>query len=277
MKTQPLIKWTGSKRPIADKIVSYFPKEIKNYYEPFLGGGSVFFELLRSGIKVEKFVLSDKNESLTQILNLVKNNPSLLISDYEIKWNVLNSLTEGDDRNAFYYAVRDRYNKDKSPLDFYFLTRTCYNGTIRYNQKGEFNTSFHFGRPGMEPKKVGEIIKFYHELMRDRDISFNSCSFENVSPSSIDDVVYIDPPYSNSNSLYFGSINYETFFQWIKDLPCSWFLNFNGVNKTDNETERDFQYDDKVILKSGKSSFSRMKGQQVNVGEYFYYKKGREF
>lgn len=75
----PLIKWTGSKRPIAAKITSYFPKEIETYYEPFVGGGSVFFQLLKDNANVKKFKLSDKNDSLINILTTVKDKPQELI------------------------------------------------------------------------------------------------------------------------------------------------------------------------------------------------------
>ena len=71
----PLIKWTGSKLPIAAKIISYFPKEIETYYEPFVGGGSVFFRLLKDGSNIKKFRISDKNDSLIKILSIVKDNP----------------------------------------------------------------------------------------------------------------------------------------------------------------------------------------------------------
>lgn len=85
----PLIKWTGSKRPIAAKITSYFPKEIETYYEPFVGGGSVFFQLLKDNANVKKFKLSDKNDSLINILTTVKDKPQELILSYNDKWEKL--------------------------------------------------------------------------------------------------------------------------------------------------------------------------------------------
>lgn len=81
------------------------------------------------------------------------------------------------------FIQKGRSNKEfKKHLIFYFLTRTCYNGTIRYNGKGEFNTSHHFGRTGMLPKKVEEVISYSSELMRGKDIDFACSSFENISP-----------------------------------------------------------------------------------------------
>ena len=63
---QPVIKWTGSKRSQAGQIISLMPKEIDTYYEPFVGGGSVFAKLIEAceegKIKVNRFVLSDTNK-----------------------------------------------------------------------------------------------------------------------------------------------------------------------------------------------------------------------
>ncbi len=263
----PLIKWTGSKRPIASKIISYFPKNIETYYEPFLGGGSVFFRLLKDGGNVKKFKLSDKNNSLIDILITVKDNPKELITSYNDKWCKLKK-----DPN-FFYTEREIYNKTKDPFIFYFLTRTCYNGTIRYNAKGDFNTSHHFGRAGMHPKKIEEIVMYYSGLMQGKDIDFSSNSFENILPSNNKDVVYLDPPYTNTKALYFGNISLDALLTWIGNLPCSWFMNINGINSKDNEEIINVSYTGKEILYSGNSSFSRMKGQKVDVGEYFYYKK----
>lgn len=262
----PLIKWTGSKRYIAAEIISHFPKNVSNYYEPFLGGGSVFFRLLNSDIKIKTFNLSDKNESLIEIYKIVKDNPNQLILSYKDKWNSLQK-----DPNYF-YIERDYYNKTKDPLSFYFLTRTCYNGTIRYNKNGEFNTSHHFGRPGMFPEKVKDIILYYYELMKGKDIQFECKSFETVNPENKEDIVYLDPPYTNTKTLYFGNISLETLISWVDALNCSWFMNINGVNSNDNEETINIQYTEKKAISSGNSSFSRMKGKNVDVAEYFYYK-----
>lgn len=266
MKT-PLIKWTGSKRPIAKKIISFFPREMDCYYEPFLGGGSVFFELLRTNdIAVKKFRLSDKNESLINICKIVKDDSQELINSYRDKWERL----QKDDN--FFYSERDNYNKTKDPLIFYFLTRTCYNGTIRYNRRGEFNTSHHFGRTGMLPDKVERVIKYYSELMINRDIEFDHLSFEEIDPLSKRDCVYLDPPYTNTDILYFGNISLDVLVKKINNFECSWFMNINNVNSTDNEEKLNISYTGKELLSSGNSSFSRMKGKMVEVGEYFYYK-----
>jgi DNA adenine methylase len=261
----PLIKWTGSKRHLASKIISYFPSKIETYHEPFLGGGSVFLQLLKSNHNVRYFKLSDKNDSLINIFKTVKDNPTELINSYQNKWQSL------QDDYDFYYTEREYYNKTKDPLSFYFLTRTCYNGTIRYNSLGNFNTSHHFGRAGMSPSKVKQIILYYHGLMKGKDIMFECNSFDTLCQFECKDVVYLDPPYTNTKALYFGNISFDILLNWINLLPCSWFMNINGINITDNEENISIPYTNKEILSSGKSSFSRMKGNDVSVAEYFYY------
>ena len=262
----PLIKWTGSKRRIAEKIVSYMPKDIGTYYEPFLGGGSVFFHLLKNNSNIKKFRLSDKNEGLINVFEIVKEKPQDLILAYRTKWERLQKEPE------YFYQERDKYNETKDPLSFYFLTRTCYNGTIRYNSKGLFNTSHHFGRPGMHPDKVEQVIAYYSDLMAGKDITFSCTSFENIAPCDNKDVVYIDPPYTNTKALYFGNIDFDLLTNWVDNLQCSWFMNINGVNSTNNEESINIPYSGRELLHSGNSSFSRMKGKNVNVGEYFYYR-----
>ena len=124
----------------------------------------------------------------------------------------------------------------------------------------------------MSPSKVERVINYYHSLMKGKDISFLNTSFEGVEPQSSRDVVYLDPPYTNTNALYFGGISLESLLSWIEKLKCSWYMNINGVNSRDNEENISISYTGREILQSGNSSFSRMKGRSVNVGEYFYYK-----
>ena len=77
-KKQPVIKWSGSKRLLADEIIGYFPKNIKTYYEPFLGGGSILLNL-----NPNKAICVDINTSLIDFWNKLKLSPSPLALHYE--------------------------------------------------------------------------------------------------------------------------------------------------------------------------------------------------
>lgn len=82
-KLQPIVKWSSSKRSQAEEIIKHFPKEIETYYEPFCGGCSVLWALLKNlpGRKVKYFVCSDVNRDLIDLWDAIKfrpvNNPCL--------------------------------------------------------------------------------------------------------------------------------------------------------------------------------------------------------
>lgn len=80
---EPVIKWSGSKRSQAENILTYFPKEIDTYYEPFCGGASVLRRLLSSNIKVNNYVCSDLNSGLINLWNEIINNPNEVICHYK--------------------------------------------------------------------------------------------------------------------------------------------------------------------------------------------------
>lgn len=107
--------------------------------------------------------------------------------------------------------------------------------------------------------------------MSGKDIKFQCHSFDNVHPNNKNDVVYLDPPYSNTkSSLYMGDIDFELFCSWINKLECSWFLNFNGKHGINCDCENlpidGYQME---CLNSGNSSFNRLKNENVNVGNIF--------
>ena len=141
MTFQPVIKWSGSKRSQAEEIIKRFPREIDTYYEPFVGGGSVIKRLLSSDIKVNRYICSDLNSDLIGLWNLIKDNPILVADTYETMWNEMNIDEDKGVKRQYFYMVRERFNREKNPLDFMFIMRTTTNGMPRYNLSGEFNNS----------------------------------------------------------------------------------------------------------------------------------------
>ena len=94
MKFQPVIKWIGSKRNQSEEIIKRFPQYIRTYYEPFIGGGSVLFQLMNSDIKVDNYICSDINKDLINLWNMIKDNPSELCESYKMLWTELNSISD---------------------------------------------------------------------------------------------------------------------------------------------------------------------------------------
>lgn len=252
------------------------------YYEPFCGGCSVAFivmynELIGKTPVVRNFVLSDTNRSLIQILNAVKTNPQLMVSYYTMMWEALKKIEGIDGKKEFYNKLRDKYNEGKDPYDFMVLNRLCYNGMIRYNSKGEFNSPFHINRDGIRPDKFNEIVSLWHEVFNSygTHLTIVCQDYTEIKPTA-NDFVYMDPPYANSKTLYDGGFDSERFFNFVRGLGCQYALSYNGISgATDNTADVPADlYTDHLYITSGNSSFKRIKKIDTNavVKESLYLK-----
>ena len=272
---EPVIKWSGSKRSQANAILEYFPKEIDTYYEPFCGGASVLRKLLSSNIKVNNYICSDLNGDLISLWNEIKNRPHIVSSYYEKLWCELNADDDKIRKKKYFSEVRDRYNKEHNPLDFMFIMRTTTNGMPRYNNNGDFNNSFHITRNGIMPNKLKRIIFEWSDILRTKNVIFLQCSYETVQPKKFD-FLYLDPPYANTKGMYYGTINYDAFWNWLRSLPCDYLLSFDGVSGNSNNAYNvpTDVYSEHKYLYSGNSSFKRTIGKSNDsiVYESLYIK-----
>jgi len=206
---KPILKWAGGKSQLLTEINLRLPKElkngiIKNYCEPFLGGGAVFFFIAQNYF-LEKLILVDINEELILFYDVIKNNPHELIDlidQYKSKFNSINEK----EQEKFYYEVRNNYNCNKNEINFrkydknwitraaqlLFLNKTCFNGLFRQNSKGEFNVPFgKYKNPQFYEK---ENILIVSQLLQSAELFVGD--FENIE-RFIDETffVYFDPPY----------------------------------------------------------------------------------
>lgn len=272
---EPVIKWSGSKRSQAEKILTFFPKEIDTYYEPFCGGASVLRRLLDSDIKVNYYVCSDLNSGLIDLWNEIINNPLEVYFYYKKLWNELNVDDDKQRKKEYFASVRERYNKEHNPLDFMFIMRTTTNGMPRYNRDGEFNNSFHVTRNGIIPETFEKIIFEWSHLLKKNNVEFISCAYEDIKPTD-NDFLYLDPPYANTKGMYYGTIDYEKFWNYLRSLPCKYALSFDGksgnIDNTWNVPED--VYTRHEYLFSGNSSFKRTIGKSNDsiVYESLYVK-----
>ena len=275
MKFQPVIKWSGSKRSQSEEIIKYFPKEIDTYYEPFCGGCSVLFQLLHSDIKVNNYVCSDKNKGLIDLWNLIKVDPKLVSHSYSIMWNELNIDDNKERKKQYFYMVRERYNNEHNPTDFMFIMRTTTNGMPRYNNNGDFNNSFHVTRNGILPNKLEKIIYQWSEVLNKNNVEFINQEYNNIVTNK-NDFVYLDPPYANTKGMYYGTIDYNILWNWLKQQSCKYILSFDGKTNNEDMTQNipTNIYSKHIYLNSGNSSFRRVVGKSKNtiVKESLYIK-----
>lgn len=217
---QPVIKWIGSKRIQSGEIVQYFPNLIDTYYEPFCGGCSVLFQMLRSDdIFVNRCVCSDINGDLIDLWNTVKRDPDGLFDEYSRMWSEMQSIESRPDKKRYFEIVRDEFNQTRSPYCFFFLMRTCTNGIPRYNKYGEFNNSFHITRDGIKPKRLKPVLYNWSKMLNKHNVLFKRCDYRMMLDAmGLDDFAYLDPPYemTRSTGKYFGKIDYNDMFDRLR-------------------------------------------------------------
>lgn len=231
--------------------------------------------MLDSDIKVNKYICSDLNNDLISLWNEIKNNPTKVAEHYAKLWNELNQDEDKERKKQYFYKIRERFNKEKSPLDFMFIMRTTTNGMPRYNQNGEFNNSFHVTRDGIIPTTLSDIILEWSKLLNKNNVEFRCCSYEDISPNK-NDFLYLDPPYANTKGMYYGALDYVVLWDWLRILPCRYLLSFDGVSGEVDNTHNvpNNIYSTHEYLLSGNSSFKRTIGKSSDsiVYESLYIK-----
>lgn len=263
-----LIKWTGSKEVQAQAIISKFPYgEIDTYWEPFLGGGAVFLNLVLESPNIlrsiKRFYVSDYNRELIGIWKLFRDDPDRLWESYAGHHSNYN-LTLGEDyetclnRQKYFKKVRAQFNADKRPEDLFFLTRTSVNGLVRYNGKGHFNAGCQFSRPGMSLEEVMDQIRYYTYYLNKLSVEIQHHSYESICPGR-NDVVYLDPPYENTTGQYYGGFDNKKFLNWVNSLVGTrWFLSYDGSAGGEEQEHAEPVYREKFMLASGQSQIRKV-------------------
>lgn len=184
-ETYPIVKWVGGKRQLMFELLKNMPKEYNRYFEPFIGGGALFFEL-----QPDNAYISDMNEELINLYQVVRDNVGELITD----------LQKHDISKEYFMEIRnidrteeyENWSDVKKASRFIYLNRTCFNGMYRVNSKGEFNVPFgHYKNPRILDEN--NLINCSNLLQR-TEIKHADFS-EILKKVKKGDFVYFDPPY----------------------------------------------------------------------------------
>jgi DNA adenine methylase len=185
---RPFIKWAGGKSQLLKQYNPYLLSRdrIRQYYEPFLGSGALFFHLQPTPAH-----LTDVNDKLVELYQVVQKEVELLIE----------ALTPFRNDEEEFYRVRSQKPANLSRVDraarLLYLNKTCYNGLYRENKKGEFNVPFgRYHNPAIcDPQRLRTASVALHGA------ELQAADFEEVvSSSGPGDFVYFDPPYAPLNS-----------------------------------------------------------------------------
>ena len=208
---QPFVKWAGGKRQLIPEILNHLPQQFNHYYEPFIGGGALLFEL-----GLEKSTISDNNRVLIDTYIAIRDHLKDLIPLLNELQNEHNSFDDKDKAKEYYYTKRERFNElilgsdfslERNAL-FMYLNKACFNGLYRVNTNGFFNV------PSNQKKKIkifenenlNQISKFLQTVQ-----IFHQDFETTVQNANKGDLVFFDSPYAPLNPTSFDSYTKEGF------------------------------------------------------------------
>ena len=206
---KPFIKWVGGKTQLLGQFAKFYPLELKTgkinkYFELFVGGGAVFFEIIQN-FPIEIAFINDINQDLILAYKVIRDHPQELIKILsKLQQEYLSNNSQ--DREKIFYKIRENYNKQRIDFNYnnlsqesinrvaliIFLNKTCFNGLYRTNKKGDFNVPMgRYKNPTI--CNSGNILKVSHVLEKVTILSGNYDIYNQI----IDDksFVYLDPPY----------------------------------------------------------------------------------
>ncbi len=189
---KPFLKWAGGKRQLLPELTKYInEKSLKKctYYEPFIGGGALLFEL-----QPTRAVISDKNKELINCYEVVRDSLDDLIEELR---------KHQENNNAdYFYQIRDldrspeykNLSKAEKAARIIYLNKTCYNGLFRVNSQGQFNVPFgRYKKPNILDEAVLKAVSKY--LNKPQIKILNVDFAEAVKNAKKGDFIYFDPPY----------------------------------------------------------------------------------
>jgi DNA adenine methylase len=220
-RVSPLVKWAGGKTSLLPHVIARLREASAppgaTYFEPFLGGGAVFFAL-----QPERAVVSDTNRDLVQMYTIVRDEPEALMGALDdLQQHVLDSER--------YYAIRSQDPSSLPAVDaaarFIYLNKTCYNGLYRVNRRGQFNVPFGRYRVGPRLYDRANLLAASDALRRASVLCVDY--HEALREAKAGDIVYLDPPYhplsatanfTGYTALAFGEGNQRALVQEIRRL-----------------------------------------------------------
>lgn len=204
--SRPFLKWAGGKSRLIQQYIPYFPKSYQTYYEPFLGGGAVFFYLQPTAA-----ILTDINAELITTYRCVRDKVEELISilkEHKIRHN-----------RDYYYNMRANFELSdlEQAARLIYLNKTCFNGLYRVNSQGKFNVPLgRYENPNICPE----------DLLRAASVALSTSEIKQADfadmlnyATSNNDFVFCDPPYHPiSSTSYFTGYSQNSFDE--KDQEC---------------------------------------------------------
>ncbi len=178
---RPFLKWAGGKRQLLASLLPFAPRDAGSYFEPFVGGGALFFAL-----RPKRAVLADVNERLIRTYRGVKNDVD----------DVIRQLKDFKHTPEFFYRVREKDIDAGTDADvaawFIYLNKTGFNGLYRVNRDNRFNVPF--GRYANPTICDERNLRACSAALAEAELVVEDFA-KVVATAKRGDFVYFDPPY----------------------------------------------------------------------------------
>jgi DNA adenine methylase len=207
---------------------------------------------------------SDIMPELMSLWKAIRDAPEDVARGYGERW-----ISRQRRGHVVYYEIRDRFNTNRDPIDFLFLSRTCVNGLIRFNRNGDFNNSLHHTRPGIAPNRLEEIIRLWSSAVKgvNFEVADYRIALQNVCAG---DFVFLDPPYEATRGRYrpaaFDAVELYSELARLNKVGAKWMLTYDGeagARKYEVGLPAEL-YRFSFALATGQSPFTRLMGTTLD-------------
>lgn len=270
----PFVKWAGGKRQLLGEIQARMPESYGDYYEPFVGGGAVFF-----GISPRTATINDINTSLINAYCQIRDNPYSVMEQLDV---LDGGQNDSGDPKAYYYAVRDRYNARivsnvydvETAALFIYINKHCFNGLYRVNAKGGFNVPYNNSK---QASYTAENIIGLSQVLAGTTIT--NGDFESTcADAKAGDFIFFDSPYAPLKADTFEAYTKEGFsreehirlsrlFRELTGRGCNCMLT-NHNTPFIRELYDGFSIDVVAVRRSINSDASKRTGTEVIITNY---------
>jgi len=221
----PPLKCQGIKTKLAGEIARLAQTNVfERWVEPFCGSCVVALN-----VQPKKALLSDTNIHIIRLYQEIQNGTITPATAKAFLVEEGDKLRTGGE--AYYYAVRERFNVQPASLDFLFLNRSCFNGVMRFNSRGKFNVPY-----GHKPERFAQayVTKIINQIRRIAEV-ISTCDWkfvvadfrQTLAAAQPGDLVYTDPPYAGRHVDYFNSwseSDEKELGAVLKQLPTNFIL-----------------------------------------------------
>ncbi len=279
MTTAPLsiqpIPYQGSKRALAPRICSLFPKAIDTLYEPFAGSAAVAIFSASHNL-AERFVIGDTYAPLIDLWELIIEVPDELSARYSEVWS-------GQFQSPTHFnEVRAQFNSSRDPVLLLYLVARCVKNAVRFNKHGNFTQSADKRRTGVQPDRVKRNAFAVSHLLKGRTTLYRGDFQACVKDARPGDLVYMDPPYQGTtygaDKRYAAGLEREHLIDALHDLDARevpYVLSYDGQmgEKTYGEPLPETVDADHLSVHAGRSSQATISGRTDETIESLYVSK----